>query len=510
MTDAPSRRTVLHAGVAGVALTLAPVDLSAAAAAPRPGTTVTRTITGHLDPGAADWVYLPVQVPSGLNRVAVSYTYSRPTVEPGQLTNSLDIGAFDERGTALGGAGFRGWSGGFRTGFEIGPDSATPGYLPGPINPGTWSVVLGPYQVSPVGLDYSVTVTGTFGPSPAPFRPAYPPQAVPGTGRRWYRGDSHLHTVHSDGRRLPEEVAAGARAAGLDFFVTTEHNTPSAHAVYGPLAGPDLLIITGEEVTTRNGHVLALGVPPGRFVDWRYRAVDEVFGVVAARIRDAGGIVVPAHPYCPYVGCRWKFGYADVDGVEVWNGIWTIDDDAAVETWDGLLVTSGQGGLAAIGNSDAHSEPQVIGSPQTVVLADSLSTKAILAAMAAGRSYLAESAAVELELTASAGNLTAGLGDRLAVDPATPVTVTFTVSGVPDGVLRLITDEGQLVQSTLPAGGTGTLSLVTTARLSAYVRAEVRRPRADGLPGSGTAMGTTPQLGPMAGMTNPIWLGRAR
>jgi predicted metal-dependent phosphoesterase TrpH len=34
--------------------------------------------------------------------------------------------------------------------------------------------------------------------------------------------------VHSDGRRLPEEVAAGVRAAGLDFIVSTEHNTSSA------------------------------------------------------------------------------------------------------------------------------------------------------------------------------------------------------------------------------------------------------------------------------------------
>jgi predicted metal-dependent phosphoesterase TrpH len=41
-------------------------------------------------------------------------------------------------------------------------------------------------------------------------------------------GDTHLHTVHSDGRRTPAEVAAGARAAGLDFIVSTDHNTSSA------------------------------------------------------------------------------------------------------------------------------------------------------------------------------------------------------------------------------------------------------------------------------------------
>ena len=93
--------------------------------------------------------------------------------------------------------------------------------------------------------------------------------------------------------------------------------TPRRRTASGPLAGDDLLVVTGEEVTTRNGHVLALGVRPGHWVDWRYRAGDSVFGDIAASVRKDGGIVVPAHPHCAYVGCRWKFGYADADAVEV-------------------------------------------------------------------------------------------------------------------------------------------------------------------------------------------------
>lgn len=512
MNSPPSRRTILQAAASGIALTLVPMGFTAESAA-APGGPRTATTTGHLDPGAADWVYLPVRVPPGVNRLSVSYSYSKPAVTPGELTNSCDIGVFDERGTDLGGAGFRGWSGGFRTEFEIAADHATPGYLPGPIRPGIWHVVLGPYQVSPVGLDYSVTATLGFGPDPAPFRPAYPPQAVPGSGRRWYRGDSHLHTVYSDGRHTPEQVAAGARRAGLNFIMTTDHNTSSSHAVWGPLAGPDLLIVTGEEITTRNGHVLALGVPPGRFVDWRYRASDDVFTRVADSVRRSGGIVVPAHPYCPYVGCRWKFGYADADAIEVWNGPWTLDDEIAVETWDAMLIAHAQHGTRwspALGNSDAHSDPQVIGLPQTAVLADSLSKEALLAGITAGRSYLAESSAVQLDLTASATRQVAGLGERLPADPGSPVTVNFTVTGVPDGLARLITDEGQTLQRSLPASGSATLTWTTTPQLAAYVRGEVRHPLPDGTPGNGTATGTTPQLGAMAGLTNPIWLGDRR
>ncbi|MET3804657.1 hypothetical protein ABIB25_001652 [Nakamurella sp. UYEF19] len=515
MTNTPSRRTFLQAAAvtgASAALTLAPLHFADATPIPTKGTR-TATISGHLEPGAADWVYLPIEVPSGVAEIAVSYRYSKPAVPSGTLGNSCDIGIFDQRGTRLNSRGFRGWSGGFRTEFTIAADAATPGYLPGPVRRGTWHVILGPYQVSPQGLDYSVTVTLTFGPDRAPaFAPRYPPQSIRGTGPGWYRGDNHLHTVYSDGRRTPDQVAAGARTAGLDFISTTDHNTSSSHPVWGPLSGDDLLIITGEEVTTRNGHVLALGLPPGQWVDWRYRAVDDDFDAVARMVRHAGGIVVPAHPYCPYVGCRWKFGYASADAIEVWNGPWTLDDELSVETWDAQMVSAahGRGGwLPAMGNSDAHSEPQVIGLPQTVVYADRLSRDALLAGIAGGRSYLAESRSVVLAMTAASGRRSAGIGEYLGASAAAAVTVTVQISGVPNATVRLITDEGQILQTWLTSSGTGTITWTTTPQNSAYVRAEVRHPLPDGTPGSGTSIDTVPTLGPMAAMTNPVWLGRA-
>jgi hypothetical protein len=440
----------------------------------------------------------------------VSYSYDKPSEPSGTVTNSCDIGIFDQRGTALSSPGFRGWSGGFRTSFSIAADQATPGYLPGPVTVGRWHVILGPYQVAPEGMDYTVTVSLTYGPDGAPFRPQYPPQAVAGTGTRWYRGDCHLHTVYSDGKRLPSEVAAGARQAGLDFMVTTDHNTSSSHGAWGPLAGDDLLIVTGEEITTRNGHVLALGVTPGHWADWRYRARDDAFGDVAKLVHRDGGIVVPAHPFCPYVGCRWKFGYDDADAIEVWNGPWTVDDEAAVDAWDALLVaaaSAGSGWLPALGNSDAHSEPQVIGLPQTVVHADGLSRDALLAAIKAGRSYLAESSTVSIALSATGGGRSAGIGERLTVSPATPVTVTADVAGVPNGVFRLITDEGQLLQTQVGSDGSGQVRWVTTPQQSSYVRVEVRHPLPDGSAGNGNAVTTALPMGPMAALTNPVWLG---
>ncbi|MEU4582915.1 CehA/McbA family metallohydrolase [Kitasatospora aureofaciens] len=516
------RRDLLRTGLATSAATTLGLAVTTATAGPAPATPAqpppngdrTLTLTGRLPTGAPDFVLLPVEVPEGVREIAVSYRYDKPQVPAGTPGNSCDIGIFDERGTDLGGDGFRGWSGGFRTEFALSRGAATPGYLPGPINPGTWHIALGPYQVAPQGLDYHVQVTLRFGEPGSEFTPHYPPERARGRGRAWYRGDCHLHTVHSDGRRLPEEVAAGARAAGLDFIVSTDHNTSSSHAVWGPLAGPDLLIVTGEEVTTRNGHWLALGLEPGRFVDWRYRSRDEEYPRFVRQVHRSGGLVVPAHPYCPYVACQWKFGYEQADAVEVWNGPWTYDDESAVDTWDsGLAVAlrggngnSGRSWLPAMGNSDAHSDPQVIGLPHNVVLAEDLTRDAILDGLRAGRSWLAESATVELDLTATGNGRQAGIGEELSVPADAPVDVRLTVSGVPGGTVRLITDEGQMHQESLPAGGSGTVVWRTTASLAAYVRAEVRHPRADGTPGKGNSMGGDLPWGPMAALTNPIVL----
>ena len=513
------RRRLLMAAAAGAALTLAPVSFTrawAADGAPQgsvpAGGEETRVVTGHLETGAADFVYLPVEIPKGVQKIAVQYSYDKPAVPPGTPGNSCDIGIFDQRGTKLGGPGFRGWSGGFRTSFEISNSEATPGYLPGAIQPGTWNVVLGPYQVAPQGMTFQVQITLTFGAPGPDFVPDFPPTRAKGRGHAWYRGDGHLHTVHSDGRRLPAEVAAGARAAGLDFMVSTDHNTSSSHAVWGEFAGADLLIITGEEITTRNGHWLALGLPAGEWVDWRYRSRDDAFGRFAGQVRGSGGLVVPAHPYCPFIACQWKFGYDDADAVEVWNGPWTYDDESAVDTWDARLgeaVRTGKRWTPAMGNSDAHSEPQVIGLPHNVVFASDLTTDAIMSDIRAGRSWIAESSSVQVTFTVSGAGQSAGIGETLALPADAPIDVRLDAAGVPNGTVRFVTDEGQMHQESLPASGSGSVVWRTTTSLAAYVRAEIRHPMADGNPGHGNTMGPDLMWGPMAAMTNPIFLTRA-
>ena len=492
-----ARRDLLRAGgaVAGVAglQLLAPVAFAGPTGTRAPET---RTVTGTFPPGVADFWYLPVDVPRGVRQIDVSYSYDKPDVPPGVRGNACDLGAFGPGSLAAGNEkAFRGWSGGFRTSFSINATEATPGYLAGPVTAGRWHVVLGPYTVAPQGMHWSVTVTLTYGADGPAFRPHPAPTRAPARerGTAWYRGDCHLHTVHSDGKRTPDQLVADARAAGLDFITSTEHNTPSAQLVWGDHATDDLLILNGEEVTTRSGHWPAIGLPAGTWVDWRYRSSEPAaFRRFVDEVHGKGGLVTAAHPFAACFGCAFEFDYEPVDLVEVWNGPWDPSDDATVLAWHSMLRSGTR--IPAVGDSDAHNPDQVVGLPQTVVLAGALERAALLRGLAAGRSWLAESSAVDLTFTASTGGRSVTMGGTLKPGAGADVVVELAVSGAPGTTTTIIDQTGPVATGTVDASGHGTLTWTTRSRYSTFVRAEVRR-----APTVGAA-------GAMVAMTNPVYV----
>lgn len=305
-----------------------------------------------------------------------------------------------------------------------------------------------------------------------------------------------MHTARSNGGELtPEQLAFSAREVGLDFIATTEHNTCDTHGAWGPLAGDDLLVILGQEVTTRTGHWVALGIEPGQVVEWRYGIRDGVIDRHLDQVHQAGGLCVAAHPHAPYPSGVLMYPFHRFDVVEVWNGLWSsdrpwnADNEAALAEWGRSLAADIHSGQwrPAMGNSDTHLEGQ-IGIPHTVVLAEELSTDAVLAGIRSGRSWIAESATITLSLDVCASGRNAGIGERLETC-GVPAVVRVDVRGVPSGSLSFHTDRGTVHRESLPSHGSGVVEWRTSAEETGFVRVEVRHPE-----------------GHMAALTNPVKL----
>lgn len=508
MTEQPSlralhRRSLLLGGAglgAGLVTSSEVLDFPAAAA----GTRTTKTWKGRFsDPDTPDWHYLPFTVPRGTRSIEVRYDFSPHDTGVGFSTNVVDIGIFDPSGHGLGNQqGFRGWSGGARRHFRITRHWATPGYLAGPLTHGRWHIVLGPFLITPPGTPWHVRVTVEHGPPVEPgFTSRHAPRAVAGTGPGWYRGDLHLHSEFSDGGWTLPDLVGQARANGLDFLGTSEHNTNAATRVWGRHVPDDFLVVSGEEVTTRNGHWLATGIRPGAWIDWRYRAADDRLGRFTDLARSLGGAAIAAHPSVPVPGTRWDFGstFVDMDAVEVWNSTWSFFNQETVQAWHDLLVAGRF--VPAVGNSDSHHVGQTVGLAQTSYRLGTLSTAEVVAAVKGGHCWVAESAAVDLSFSATGDGPTTtpgGPGDTVTLTPGEQLVVHVDATGVPGCVGQLLGSSGVLAGAA--ADGTGHLDLEATVPVSeAFVRAEVRRPT--------TTVDPTGDLSayPMVALTNPVF-----
>jgi hypothetical protein len=73
---------------------------------------------------------------------------------------------------------------------------------------------------------------------------------------RWYRGNTHTHTINSDGDSAPDEVVRWYRQHGYDFLFITDHNMVTdvapLNALFG--GGGQFLVLPGEEVTSNFGN----------------------------------------------------------------------------------------------------------------------------------------------------------------------------------------------------------------------------------------------------------------
>lgn len=168
--------------------------------------------------------------------------------------------------------------------------------------------------------------------------------------------DLHMHTHYSDGEDSPAEVLEWAERVGLDVIAITDHDRIDGAEEAADLAarggtGPD--VIVGEEVSSLDGHILALFIS-------RLIAPGMSAGDTVAAIHEQDGIAIAAHPFWRtgttdhngrVYGVGDRIAEIDFDAVEVVNGGFTpsmvLANQRAIRAARGL-------GKVAVGGSDAH------------------------------------------------------------------------------------------------------------------------------------------------------------
>ena len=126
--------------------------------------------------------------------------------------------------------------------------------------------------------------------------------------------DPHLHSVGSyDGTEPVERLLAVAADRGLDGLVVTDHDEidQSLRAVeLAPEYG--LFALPGVEVSTRHGHLLAIGVESAPTPDLPVTRT-------VRRVRNAGGVTVVPHPFQRSRHGVPRRAIGDCDGIETLN-----------------------------------------------------------------------------------------------------------------------------------------------------------------------------------------------
>lgn len=241
---------------------------------------------------------------------------------------------------------------------------------------------------------------------------------------RWFRGNTHSHTLNSDGNASPSEVVKWYKDHGYSFVVISDHeyitDVSPLNREYAE-AGK-FLVLRGQEVTQkvidsgvpdrrRQAHVGAIGLTT-KVIPIGPRGLASSTTMAATYERNireiiaAGGLPQINHP-----NFRWSVRPEDLAGLpdstlfEVWNSHPWVNNLggsegsgrislSTEELWDNLLSRGKT--LFAVASDDAHEFlPEQLKDPLAtrpgggwvMVRADTLTELAIIAALKAGNFY---------------------------------------------------------------------------------------------------------------------------
>jgi hypothetical protein len=258
-----------------------------------------------------------------------------------------------------------------------------------------------------------------------------------GAALRWYKGNTHTHTLNSDGDSTPDDVVRWYREHAYQFLVLTDHNFLTQVDGLNALHGADerFLVIKGEEVSSVSGgkpvHVGGLNVDR-RSGPQTGSSVVEVLQRSVDAIRSASGVPAINHP-----NFQWALTADDIRQVrndklfEIFNGHPTVNNlggggvPGLEEIWDRLLSSGSL--IYGIAVDDAHNfkqpgNPLVAGPGRgwIMVRAAKLDARALLDAVERGEFYASTGVVLE-DVAVTAREMTV----RVKPEPSSKYRIQF-------------------------------------------------------------------------------------
>ena len=161
------------------------------------------------------------------------------------------------------------------------------------------------------------------------------------------RADLHVHTTYSkDSLITPRDLVYYAKKRGLNAVAVTDHN--QLEGSYKIAKETDFLIIPGMEVSSSNGHIVALNV--SELIPRDLTVIETV-----ERIHRAGGVAVACHPYVLFKGCLKDQVSTKFDAIEVINAR-AIPFKRSVKKAE---EAAERFKLSRVAGTDAHYGPQI-------------------------------------------------------------------------------------------------------------------------------------------------------
>lgn len=206
---------------------------------------------------------------------------------------------------------------------------------------------------------------------------------------KFYKGNTHMHTTVSDGGLAPEAACALYKAQGYDFVVQTDHWKVSPERVQD-----GLLVMQGTEFDVyppnQTAHIVAVGVTP-EVLNKGFSKQGEAQPIIDG-INADGGCAILAHP-------TWSMNTPDfmkslhgLTAAEIYNTFsgppWNADRGDASALLD-VTATNGCM-LPLVAADDSHRYTGEAGRSYIMVQAEKCESRAIVAALKAGRFYASQ------------------------------------------------------------------------------------------------------------------------